>query len=378
MLVRTGVAALWGLVVSGLLPAQAAEPGSRLVVEGGRTLERYLDGAETAALRFDAACAQARSTAARIEGERTIRLRAGGDSPAISGTGLSDPAIGTLAGSASDLLKAVSALTGTASASTYLIRMAPGRIFIGIDGRGGRQFDDVCAGLGYLLTLIAADMGANPEALAQAATPDAVFKALTARQGPQRDPIAVLQQGATASLRLEGWTGEAHSFSGPPGVHLYGQHRDDTGALVMTAHVSGQAPAGAHWLTAYAPGSRLRAVKRWPLTIVTGNASAPPPFAVPVEMTAGEQRAGQLTGQGTATYRIAVDRPGTLVVASQGLTDTAARLTGPKGTLLGTDDDGGAGWNFRLETPVEPGVYTLDVDHCCGGAGDFSLTSAID
>ena len=59
-------------------------------------------------------------------------------------------------------------------------------------------------------------------------------------------------------------------------------------------------------------------------------------------------------------FRIATGA-GTLRAYSNGPTDTFGRLLDATGTELASNDDGGAGTNFRIETAVEAGVHYVDV-----------------
>lgn len=72
-------------------------------------------------------------------------------------------------------------------------------------------------------------------------------------------------------------------------------------------------------------------------------------------------------------FRIELAQNGSLSISSDGPTDLVGELRDAEGRLIASNDDGGARYNFRLETPVAAGTYYLSVTHCCGGTGSYSL-----
>ena len=79
-------------------------------------------------------------------------------------------------------------------------------------------------------------------------------------------------------------------------------------------------------------------------------------------VTAGSTVEGQLDWGGDLDYfRIELDKPGVLVAASTGDTDTSGALLDQNGSLLTEDDDGGAGANFRIWRDLAPGTYYVEV-----------------
>ena len=71
---------------------------------------------------------------------------------------------------------------------------------------------------------------------------------------------------------------------------------------------------------------------------------------------------GELEAGGDEDYfRLEVDKSATLTVRTTGGTDTYGTLFDGDRTTLETDDDGGAGLNFRIEREVDAGTYYVNV-----------------
>ena len=88
----------------------------------------------------------------------------------------------------------------------------------------------------------------------------------------------------------------------------------------------------------------------------------------------GSDAPGALTAGDTDYFRIDVDASGTLEVYTTGGIDTAGRLEDGSGAPVRSDDDGGAGGNFRISQDVEAGTYYLRVEGGDGQtAGDYTL-----
>ena len=75
-------------------------------------------------------------------------------------------------------------------------------------------------------------------------------------------------------------------------------------------------------------------------------------------------------------WRIVVPSQGTLVVESEGATDTLGALEDAAGSRLARDDDGGSGRNFRIEHVLAPGVYFLRVSGYQTTTGDYALRTS--
>ena len=73
-------------------------------------------------------------------------------------------------------------------------------------------------------------------------------------------------------------------------------------------------------------------------------------------------------------FRFYVGSPGTLVASSSGATDLYGHLLNASGSTLVSDNNGGAGSNFKISTHVDPGWYFLRVRHASTGTGNYALS----
>ena len=72
-------------------------------------------------------------------------------------------------------------------------------------------------------------------------------------------------------------------------------------------------------------------------------------------------------------FRVEVTQAGTLTVETTGNTDTVGQLELPDGQMLGEDDDGGSGLNFRLVRQVTAGTYYIRVSGFENATGPYTL-----
>ena len=92
---------------------------------------------------------------------------------------------------------------------------------------------------------------------------------------------------------------------------------------------------------------------------------------------AGGTVAAALDEAGDIDYwRVAIPSYGTLVAETTGDADTLGTLEDEQGLALATDDDGGAGGNFRIEQDVDRGTYYVRVAGADDGVGDYALRVA--
>ncbi|MCY4555304.1 MAG: pre-peptidase C-terminal domain-containing protein, partial [Chloroflexi bacterium] len=92
------------------------------------------------------------------------------------------------------------------------------------------------------------------------------------------------------------------------------------------------------------------------------------PVAVP------STTAGELEASGDYDYfRLVVDESTTLTVETTGSTDTYGTLFDGSGSSLASDDDYGAGLNFKIEREVEAGTYYVRVRGYAFSTGAYEL-----
>ena len=89
---------------------------------------------------------------------------------------------------------------------------------------------------------------------------------------------------------------------------------------------------------------------------------------------AGSDTEGMLESDDVDYFRVVVSTPGTLEVYTGGGIDTVGRLEDIDGTVLDTNDDGGAGTNFRISEDVSAGTYFVWVaGYSSRVTGDYTL-----
>ena len=89
---------------------------------------------------------------------------------------------------------------------------------------------------------------------------------------------------------------------------------------------------------------------------------------------AGSDTQGDLTAGDVDYFLIVIDAPGTLEAYTSGGTDTLGRLEDADGAVLGRNDDGGSGTNFRISEEVSPGTYYVRVEgYSSRVTGDYTL-----
>ena len=72
-------------------------------------------------------------------------------------------------------------------------------------------------------------------------------------------------------------------------------------------------------------------------------------------------------------FRLEATSAGELTVETTGTTDTVGRLESSSGSTLATNDDGGTGYNFKIEHDVTPGTYYIRVTGYGSRTGSYTL-----
>ena len=81
----------------------------------------------------------------------------------------------------------------------------------------------------------------------------------------------------------------------------------------------------------------------------------------------------ELAADDTDYFSFEVGGPGTLLIYTSGEADTLGALFDSDGTRLASDDDSGAGHNFRIEIEVAAGTWFVAVRGHGGAAGNYAL-----
>ncbi len=330
----------------------------------------------------------------------TVRF---GATPDTSGLAAADQALVRAMGRTYDLFRALGGSTDRGA----VVERADGRVYVGLDGEGGRWFADAAAAAAFLLSELVESSGDLPEPVREAVdsvsgdgcgvscVAEAAFKELIAT-------IAYVPRGTTVSLTLS-----ADGFSDgngtpvvevPNGFVVNDVTYVDGSTVVAKLSVMSDAPTGRAIVSAFNAGSAFRAVDNFAIQVVDtveqldDDVSAPLlPGTGKIEALTDDHAgdvaeattlAGNASGRiettgDTDTFKIIVEQPGTLTISSSGGTDVRLTLTDGQGAVLGSDDDSAGWYNATLSRAVVVGTYFVRVTHCCDGTGSYSLAASL-
>ena len=170
-----------------------------------------------------------------------------------------------------------------------------------------------------------------------------------------------------------------------PDVTSGGSFSSSAGNTTVNLNEGGYIEEGDHRYTCQSAGGCVVENRRVTSGTVVQTASGTAPGgSVPGEhgddrasattVAAGSDTQGDLTAGDVDYFRIVLDAPGTLEAYTSGRTDTLGRLEDDDGAVLHTNDDGGAGTNFRISEDVSPGTYFVRVEGFSGQVtGEYTL-----
>lgn len=291
-----------------------------------------------------------------------------------------------------------------------VVEREDGRVYVGLDGEGGRWFADAAAAAAFLLSELVETSSEVP-APVQAAVADAVagdgcgvscvaevaFKELIKL-------IAVVPRGTTVTLTLSSDDGGFSEASGKPVVEVpsgFVVHEVtyvDAATLTVKVSVPGDVATGRSIVSAFNAADAFRAVDNFAVQVVDtveqldGEQSAPLLPGSGTLEALGDDHAGdtagasQLAGSAegrleaaddTDTFRIDVEQAGTLTVSTSGGTDVRLTLSDGQGNVLAEDDDANGWYNATLSHGVVVGTYFVTVSHCCAGTGSYSVAATL-
>ena len=326
-----------------------------------------------------------------------------GNARPASGLGAADQALVRAMARTYDLFRAL----GGSTDRRGVVERNGGRVYVGLDGEGGRWFADSAAAAAFLLIELVENSAEIPDSVR-----DAVLGAASApgcgvscvAEIAYRELvklIAFVPRGTTVSLTL---TAEGYSDAGggpvveaPKGLSVRSVTFVDAATIVAEIAVPGDVPTGRVILSTFNAGEAFRPIENFAIEIVDV-----------VEQLDSEQTVAVLAGTGTLTaitddhavgssdatvletstigriettgdvdtFRIQVDHPATLAVTTSGSADVRLTLRDSEGNVLAADDDSGVWYNAHVSKVVPIGAYFVDVSHCCGGTGTYTVKAA--
>ncbi len=206
----------------------------------------------------------------------------------------------------------------------------------------------------------AADVSVPSETLGDLTAGDVDYFRITVESAGR---LEVHTSGATDTVgRLEGSGGSRLADDGDGGEGLNFRIGRDVQAGTYYVRVAGHDGATAGSYTLH----------------VDFGSSAPPPDQGGARLSAAgvsprSDTSASLTAGDRDYFRIRVESAGRLEVHSSGATDTVGRLEDSDGSRLVTDNDGGAGRNFRIVRHVPAGTYFLMVRGRGSSTGSYTL-----
>lgn len=344
-----------------LLTAQS-HGADRLVLrlEGKESLSAFLAGADAAAARFDASCA----AIGKLDTPYALWLEPGQAGWQVRGG--QGPAAEAWRAAAGDASRTAAALGWAGLPRRMLVRHDQSGWFIGRDGARGAHYRQACQALGELVRRLA---GADDlPAFASG-------RELRLGAGWLSDDRPLLAPGRAARLVIGlADSADPPQLAGPPALRVLAMSR---GAEGWVADITlGPTPPGPAQLLVFDGGGHLAPAARLDVLVTAGSGGAAPVAAEPAALTAGVPASGYLAAGATDRWTLDLAEGGALTIESTGGTDLAARLEGPDGRVLASDDDGGAGYNFSLAPgALPPGRYVLAVSHPGAGAGAYEVTA---
>lgn len=286
-----------------------------------------------------------------------------------------------------------------------------GRIYIGLDGDGGRWVSGAVEALEtFREELVEKAVAQQPDTPATQAKCQGFACLLNANYQGEAPLAGFLPRGGSQVLTLSA-TGFKNA-GGPPavlvpaGLFVEAVTYLDSETIEVALSADENATLGAQMLHVFNEGQAFRSVGRYLVQIVASpeeleaiagggqapevRASAPMTdlylggtgqaddhgndAASAADIT--DNADGRLEQPGDRdVFRIVVEQNATVDIASAGPADVRAELRAADETLVAEDDDGGVWYNFRIVRPLAAGTYFLSVKHCCGGTGRYRISA---
>lgn len=300
------------------------------------------------------------------------------------------------------------ALGGAPVGRFGLIHRQGSRLYIGLDGRGGRWVATGRQAVAALAEAFVTPVDTSSEVAA-------VKRA--AESAPETDPLlcpfhpnctlhaaaarvdAIVPRGATASVEFKG-VGFSDAGNGPFPLADVGLDVLSTAFLAenrirLDLAIAEDATLGVHRIEVFNLGSAFRAAGSYAIKVIANEAEivaiADPGYRSAMllspsprtddhgdnEAAASDvavQAEGYLERSGDHDmFRFVVPKARNVTIASSGPSDVAGTLVSEFGKVWAKDDDSGDWYNFSLNSWLDAGTYYLRVRHCCGGVGPYAV-----
>lgn len=309
-----------------------------------------------------------------------------------AGTGALTGADTELVQTAQRLFKFYKSLGGHTGNRALLLQHTRNGLFTAYEGSPGTLSQSLGGAMGGALRAMARADSSLPEVAASWMTH--YSRALeTPGARPPAYPVARISRGQNSQITLSGpeitQAGPDAILAGPPGSRIT-VRKTQNGRLEASALFPDTIPAGFSKLYLYRAGDALRPVASYDVSVVAGRSGAGPveqddhgatPRTATALLTPGvthARREGQISAvDDVDMFSVRVSAAGTLSLRSLGSSDVTAYLQDQRGNRITGNDDDGTGYNFKMQTPVQPGNYLLSVQHCCGGSGNYRIDTTL-
>lgn len=191
-----------------------------------------------------------------------------------------------------------------------------------------------------------------------------------ARDAARDETRVALAIGGTALAPITADLPDNAQARGPDGVLTSIQTGDD-GSIVEVSAQSDARP-GASEIRLYDPADPFTPIETIPLSVLPGPAAQP--SSVSEEAFTGDIHEGVLPLGEAQRLVLDLKEGERVILKSAAGADLKASLESDDGRIITADDDSGIGYGFSLEADLPPGRYVLNLSHCCGGGGAFTVT----
>lgn len=310
----------------------------------------------------------------------------------VAGQGKLSPPDQALAEAGRRLFSLYQSIGGKSGPKALLLQRTKQGLFVARDGMAGRLSPSPGEAMGGALQTIASADSSLPGA-ARAWLPLLAGALENPGASPPRYPVARIAQNQPTLITLSGpeitRAGTDPILAGPPGS-MINIIRNEGRSIQASVLFSETVQQGFSKLYLYRASDALTPVASFDVAIGAGRGGRP---AAPDDDHGGVRAsaspllqpgathsslAGKITSADDVDmFSLRITAPGMLAVNSQGSSDVTARLMDRNGNPVASNDDSGPGYNFGMQTPVNPGNYFLSVQHCCGGGGNYRIDTQL-